>query len=227
MTTTGLSPRFLARAAGVAYIMMTLIGTIPAIAGRVPASKDVAVMAANLLAHRTSVYAGFASDVFVVACYVPVTALWFELFKPVNRLVSLTAAFFGLVGCATQAVAALFRVAPLAVLTKVQSSNVAAVALSKLYSPAFCIAMVFFGCYLILIGWMTYRSTFLPRALGVLVMIAGFAGLTFVWPPLVDLLYPGGILPFFAGELLLVLWMLIRGVDEQRWRDLVVARHLA
>src|SRR6185503_19040836 len=123
--------------------------------------------------------------------------LWYELFKPVNRTVARAAAFFSLVGCAVQTVTALFRVAPLTVLRAAESSTGIAKAqaealaylLLKLYTPAYGIAFAFFGFYMLLIGWLVYKSTFIPPFLGVLLMIAGCAGLTFLWPPLAKALW--------------------------------------
>lgn len=69
----------------------------------------------NILAHQPF-RLGFAADLSVVACYIVVTALIYDLFKPVNRGLSLLAAFFSLVGCAIQAFICLFHIVPLVVL---------------------------------------------------------------------------------------------------------------
>ena len=220
------SPRFIARAAGIFNLLMLPFGAITYI-GRLPSSSDAAVTAANLLAHPAAVYRGFLGDLLVVATYVAVTALLYQLFEPVNRTVSLAAAFFSLLGCAVQAVTALFRVAPLAVLRAAQESTgiakgqaeALAYLLLKLYSPSYGIAFAFFGFYMLLIGWLVYRSTFMPRFLGVLVMIAGCGGLTFLWPPLAKALWPRVIMSLDIGEFALMLWLTFKGVDVERWQE--------
>jgi hypothetical protein len=77
---------------------------------------------------------------------------------------------------------------------------------------------VFFGLHCLLVGYLIFRSTFLPRILGVLMVFAGLGWLTFLWPPLARDLAPYNLMPGMIGEGLLILWLLIFGVDEQRWR---------
>ena len=227
-TVADASPRFMARIAGFLYVLMLPIGVLVKLAGGpIHVTSDAAVTAANILAHPSLVHTTFAVGLLVVACYIPVTALLYELFAPVNRSVSLTAAFFSLVGCAIQAFASLFHIAPLVLLTGMQSlrgiqhDQVTALAylLMKLYAPVYRIGLVFFGSYLVLIGYLIFRSTFLPRLLGVAVVIAGLGWLTFLWPPLGTYLWPRVILTLAIGEGALILWLLIVGVNAQRWHE--------
>ena len=222
-----MSPRFWARAVGVLYLLMAAIGSIPSLVGHVRISNDAAATAAAILAHPSQVYTGFAASLLVVVCYLPVPVLFYKLFKPVNHTLSLTAAFAGLTGCAVQAFACLFRIAPLIVLTSGQSSSgisqqqVQALAylLLKLYTPAYNISLIFFAFAFVLIGCLVFKSTFLPRFLGVLAVIAGVGWMAFLWPPLADRLWPRVILPLDVGELALVLWLLIAGVNVERWHE--------
>jgi hypothetical protein len=116
-----------------------------------------------------------------VATYIGATLLFYELFKPVSRILSLMAAFFSLVGCAIQASACVFYVAPavalaqdkyLTVFTAAQTQGLAFLFL-KLYTQAYIIGLPFFGFYRLLIGYLILRSGFLPRILGALMMFAG------------------------------------------------------
>ena len=77
---------------------------------------DAAATANNILAHQPLFRLGLATGLIATACYFAVTALFYGLFKAVNRSLSLLAAFFSLVGCAILAFASLFRIAPLVVL---------------------------------------------------------------------------------------------------------------
>lgn len=226
-----MSPRFQARAVGVLYLLMIAAGAIQSLAGRVRISNDAAATAAAILAHPSQVHMALAAGLLVVVCYLPVTVLFYKLFKPVNDTLSLTAAFFGLTGCAVQAFACLFRVAPLVVLTNGQSLGaihqqqiqVLAYLLLKLYTPAYDIGLVFFAVAFILIGYLVFKSTFLPRFLGVLAVIAGIGWMAFLWPPLAVRLWPYVILPLDVGELALVLWLLIAGVNVERWHEQAAA----
>lgn len=146
-----------------------------------------------------------------------------------NRTLSLLAAFFSLVGCAIQIFAGLLQLAPFVVLGdsrlldafNVEQLQMAALLCLKLYSQAFSISLVMFALYDLLVGYLIFTSMFLPRIIGVFLMCAGVGWLTFVWPPLATTL-SSYVLPFGAlAELLLMLWLLVKGVDISRWRERV------
>jgi hypothetical protein len=149
----------------------------------------------ELLLSRKLVFYGDAVNLIANAFYVAVTVLFYELLKPVNKRVSLIAALFSLVGCAI-AILDLFHLAP-----------------SHL-SP-----LLFFGPYCILLGYLIFRSTFLPRILGVLMMFAGVGWLIFLLPAVVHHLsrYIEGLGIFAEG--LLMLWLLVKGVNVLRWKE--------
>src|SRR5258706_14862285 len=90
------SPQVKARIAGLFYLLVFLgAGSGFVMGGSLVVSGDAAATAANILAHESSFrLAAIAADVVGGACYVVVTALFYELFKPVNRSVALAAAFF-------------------------------------------------------------------------------------------------------------------------------------
>jgi hypothetical protein len=81
------------------------------------------------------------------------------------------------------------------------------------------IALVFFGFYALLTGYLTFRSTFLPQWLGVLGMFGGLGWLSFLYPPLGYRLFPYIAALGLLGAVLLILWLLVFGVNEQRWRE--------
>ncbi len=81
------------------------------------------------------------------------------------------------------------------------------------------IALVFFGFHCLLVGYLIFRSIFLPRILGVLMAFAGLGWLTFLWPPLAAYLNSYILLPGLIGEGLLTLWLLVVGVNDQRWEE--------
>jgi hypothetical protein len=95
-----------------------------------------------------------------IAFYIAVTALFYDLFKPVSRRLSLLAAFFSLMGCAILAFASLFQLAPLVVLGggeylsvfKVEQLRALALMFLELNTQADNICVVFFGVYCLLIG---------------------------------------------------------------------------
>ena len=224
-----------ARIAAVCYLMNFVTGMIALLAtSKVIVHGNTAATTANIVAHASAYWLGFAAYVLLAASYTAVTALFYQLFKPVNKTVSLVAAAFSIVGCAIVAVSCGFYVAPSLVVAGTPYASAFGIAQTqaqaglflRLFAECFNVSFPFFGFYCLLIGYLVFRSTFLPRILGVLLAIAGLGWLTFLWPPLVKILSPwivaGGL-----GELMLTLWLLVRGVDVERWREMALANRQA
>lgn len=219
------SPRPPARIAGLFYLLTFLTGIPLFFVRKLVVSNDAAATAANVLAHQSIFWWGFASQLAVIACYIVVTALFYLLFKPAGKALSLTAAFFSLMGCATQISASILYLFILSVLGVAPNSNpilaTASQALGSLffrfYLQSYDVGLVFFGFYCFLIGWLIFRSTFLPRTLAVLMLLAGLGWLTFLVPPFAMSLYPKILLPGLIGEGALTVWLLAAGVNEERW----------
>jgi len=224
------SPRFKARIAGVFYLLTTLTRMFVEIfvRNRLVVSDDAAATATNILAHEPLWWWGFAADILAFASYIALTALLYELFKHVNRSLSLVAAFFSLVACVVQAISSLFHLAPLVLLGGARYLNVftveqlqaLALVFLRLRAAAYHnIGLVFFGLYCLLVGILILRSTFLPRILGVLMVLAGLSYVLFLSPPLVRSLQPYILVFPGVGQISLTLWLLVIGVNEQRWKE--------
>jgi len=153
----------------------------------------------------------------------------------VSRRLSLLAAVSIVVGVAIQLSIAVFLLAPLLVLEGARSSSAVNVAQSQalalmflnFYDNGYAISMVLFGFWNILTGYLIFRSTFLPRILGVLLAISGlyyqinnFA--EFLYPAIAARVEPY-VFVIGMAELLLALWLLVKGVNEQRWKELASA----
>jgi hypothetical protein len=233
--TGGSSPRFTARMGGLFYFLMVVSGGLASFARRgIIVSGDAATTAVNILTHLPMYLLGFAGDLLVVASYLAVTALYYRLLKPVNRTLALTAVLFSLTACAIQACALVFQLAPLTVLTGVPYMSAFPVAqlqalafmFLKLYSQTYGIALVFFAFYGLLTGYLAFKSTFLPRILGGLLMVSGLVWLAFLFPPFATK-YFSWILASAAGEALFALWLLVKGVDAERWQQQAAAARIA
>lgn len=229
------SPHRMARLAGLFYLITTLAGGFAEIGvrGKVIVAGDAAATARNILASEGLYRLGFAADIVAGAAYLLVTLLLYELLKPVNRSLSLLAAFFSLVGVAIGGVAALGHLAPLLLLKgahylapyNVDELQAMALLALKLHNQGYLIALVFFGVYEALLGYLIIRSTFLPRALGVVIGIAGLAFLTnsfaiFLWPALPDLLNAALLAVDGIGEISLMVWLLVMGVNARKWEEM-------
>jgi len=226
------SPHPRARITGVIYLLYFLTAVFGEFFLRgLVVSGDAAGTANNIMAHQPLFRLGLATGLIATACYIAVTALFYDLFKPVNRSLSLLAAFFSLVGCAILAFGSLFQLAPLVVLGgsqylsvfKVEQLRALALMFLELNTQANNICVVFFGFYCLLIGYLIFRSAFLPRILGVLMAFAGLGWLTFLSPPLANYLSPYILVLGFLAELAFCLWLLVMGVNVQRWRQLASA----
>ncbi|PYQ10829.1 MAG: DUF4386 domain-containing protein [Acidobacteria bacterium] len=212
------SPRFKARTAGAFWLMTIMMGAFAMfVGGRFVVSGDAAATAANILAHEPLFRLGVAADIIAAACYLAATLLVYDLLKPVSRNLSLLAAFFSLAGCAIGALGFLFHLAPLVVLGGAQYLSV--FPLEQLRALA---SLIFFGLHCLLVGCLILRSTFLPRLVGALMVFAGLGWLTSsfvnVLSPLFGrYLFPYILVPGLLGEGSLTLWLLVIGMNVQRW----------
>ncbi len=220
--------------AGVFQLLEAITAACPGvfILGRLVVDGNAAATAANILGHERLFWLGFASLLIGVACHITWALLMYELLKPVNRSLSSLATFVMLVGCAIQALTSLFYLAPLLILqggsslSAFTAEQLQALALMfvKLNSYANDIYLVFFGFWCILIGYLIFRSTFLPRVLGVLLAISGLGWVTYLYPPLAYHLF----MPYIAaasalGEIPLEFWLIVMGVNAQRWKEQAAA----
>ncbi|HYM78233.1 MAG TPA: DUF4386 domain-containing protein [Candidatus Dormibacteraeota bacterium] len=224
------SPSFDARIAGVFYLLTIVARMFVEIfvRNRLVVPDNPAATATNILAHGPLWWWGFAGDMVAFASYIALTALLYELFKPVNRTLSLVAAFLSLTASVVQAISSLFHLAPLVLLgrspylsvfTEEQLQTLALVFLKLRAAAYHNIGLVFFGLYLLLLGILILRSAFLPRVLGVVMVLAGVSYLPFLSPPLMRSLQPYILFFPAIGQISLCLWLLVMGVNAQRWKE--------
>jgi hypothetical protein len=153
-----------------------------------------------------------------------VVVLFYQIFKHVSGNIALLATFFGLVGQAMQAFANFFLLTPLVLLGgsqylsvfRVEQLRALALMFLNFNNQASDIGLVFDGLFLLLIGYLIYRSTFLPATLGALVALAGVGWLTFLSPALAKHLLSYIEVLGILAEGSLMLWLLVIGVNGQR-----------
>jgi len=235
--TTRTSPRLKARIAGALWLLVMAGGMAGfVINSGLMVRGDAAATADRILASETLFRAGFTANLLAGVCYVGVTVLLYDVLKPVSRVVSLLAAFFGLGGVAIGGVGYISNLAPLVLLksapdlTAFTLGQIQAMALIflRLYAQSFNMGMLLFGCQCALAGWLIVRSTFLPRVLGVL-LAAG--GLSYVVSSIANFLSPAfgaSVSPYilpavFLGEGSLSVWLTAAGVNASRWEEQAAA----
>jgi hypothetical protein len=152
---------------------------------------------ALLMGGKWGAIAGLISGV----CYIAVTLLFYHIFKPANQRLSLLAAIVSLTGCA-------FAVLGGLKLITLPIHN-----------------LVFFGVYCSLIAYLIFKSTFLPKYLWLVMAFAGMGWLTFLSPSLAAALMPYNFAPGIIGETMLTLWLLVFGVDVERWNRQAARTH--
>jgi hypothetical protein len=153
----------------------------------------VAAISAQLLIDKGFVATGNALNLLGDALYITVTLLFYRLFRPVNQKLSLLAALFSFAGCAVTVMAQIH-------LDSLQLSP-----------------LIFFGPFCLLIGYLIFRSIFLPRFLGILLMLAGAAWIIYIIPGLPKmLLVPIQVLGILA-EAFLMLWLIAIGIKPEKW----------
>lgn len=213
-----LSARSTARMAGVFYLLniLTIFLAIFLFRGLF-VSGDAVATAKNIAAHRWLFQSGFAFELISTGCSLAVAALLYRLLGPVNRSLSLLAAFYRLVACCMFVVNYLFQLAPFN-LAGAELQTLGQL-LSTLRANSSNIGIVFFAFHFLLIGYLIFRSNFLPRFLGALLTFTGFGGLTFLVPS-----FGRSIFLYFAplgllGELSLTAWLLLKGVNIQKWEE--------
>lgn len=223
----GWSPRSRGR---LAAVVMTL-ESVAAVRGhiRIPEQfiviNDAAATATNILGNETLFQFGVTLSLLAVALHIAGAVLFYELFKPVNRTLALISAWVSLIGIALQAVSAIFQQAPLKILqgeftSAFTAEQLEALAYLSLHIQGQTVNMylIFFGISILLLGYLILKSGFVPRLVGLLEMLAGAAYLVLLWPPLARVLHPYYL--FFAvGELVLGIWLLVKGVDSERWYE--------
>lgn len=229
----GANPVATARLAGLAYLAIILAAPFSQMIVRNGAvvRGDSAATAANILAGEELWRWAGAAEFLTASCDVIVAILLYELLKPSGRTLSLLAAVFQLILVAVSAVKILFHMAPLTLLQAGDTflSNFSLEQLQDLsylmlrfHGQAYDVMLVFFGVHCLLIGWLIARATYLPRLFGWLMLLSGLCYIAntvvrFVEPELAPLLYPWILLPAFVTEIGLTLWLLVRGVNAQKW----------
>src|SRR5947208_5926596 len=163
-------------------------------------------------------------------CAVALLLILFILLRPVSKDLMLLAVFFNLVAiiieavitmCLLEALFPLGNAASLKAFTPDQLNAISNLSL-KSHGYGFGVSLLFFGCFCVIVGYLIFRSSYLPKTIGVLMQIAGICYLTnsfalVLSPGVANRLFPAILVPSFIGELSLCLWLLLKGVNVEKW----------
>jgi len=222
------NPKMVARLAGV-FFLLTIAGGIVAqgfISERLINFGDAAATANSIAANRGLFQAGFTIYLVEMASQTVTAMLLYQLLRPVGPSLALLMLLFEFLGIVIKTFARVFYIAPLWVLerpdalggmdaTQLQS---AVLTLLKVNDFGAATALVFFGFSTLLMGYLIFRSTYLPWWLGVLGMISGLGWSTFLYPPLGYSLFMFAALLGLVAATATIFWLIIFGVDEEKFR---------
>lgn len=227
------SPRTLARFGGFLYLIIIAVGLYGEmfIRERLVVSGNAAATAANIRSAESLWRFGVAAEILLLICAVVLTWIFFLLLRPVDRDLALLATFFNLVSmgleaaCSMYLLQALFPLgaaADLQAFTPAQLATLTTLAMRS-HGHGFGISLIFFACYCLIHGYLIFRSGYIPRVLGILYQVAGVCYLInsfalILSPDFADRLFPAVLIPSFIGEVCLCLYLLIQGVDVEKWR---------
>ena len=231
MTTPAFSTLLTARAAGLIYLAIIALGLFGEVfvRGSLVVGGDAAATAGNILGSPLLWRTGIVTDLLMHVLDVPLIVFFYLLLKPISHPLALLATAFNLVQTCVLATNKLALVAALALLasselaaTQVGSHALASVAI-KLHGHGFAMGLIFFGMACLVRGFLIFKSSFMPRVLGVLLVLAGARYLVnsfaLLWVPnLAALLFPAVLLPAFVGELALAVWLLLANEKQLQQR---------
>ena len=227
------SPQAYARLAGLIYLLVIVFGGFSEgyVMNTLVVAGDAAATGRNILGAPELWRWSVAGNLVVPV--IAVVQLWIEylLLRPVSRNLAWLFVFLNLASLAVEAVSKLFLLMVEPILSGAAGGGAFAPgqvqALAHLalvgHDIAFNIALIFFGAACLVSGTLIFRSGYLPRAVGVLMQVAGASYLiasfsALVAPAFAGLITPWILLPPLVGESSLCLWLLVRGVNLARWR---------
>jgi hypothetical protein len=228
------SPQLYARIGGVLYLMNIVLGIFGEafVRGRLIVSGNPAATAANITSMESLWRFGIAAEFLALICAIGIAMIYFFLLRPVSKELNLLATFLRLVSITVQAVAvlnligALFplgNAASLKAFTPEQLYVLTSFAIRS-HGQGFGVALLILGFCFLIHGRLIFRSGFLPKALGILIQVAGLCYLTnsfavLLAPGVAAILFPAILLPAFVAEASLCVWLIVKGVNVAKWNE--------
>lgn len=230
------SPQVYARIGGILYLMIIVAGAFGEIfvRGTLIVSGNAAATASNIMASQPLWRAGIAGDILVHVFDIPLMLILYLILKPASKNLALLAVLFNLIQTAVLVANKFNLLMPLFSLGNADYLNSFAPdqlhALTQVFvrvhGYGFGIGLIFFGFACLVYGILIFKSGYLPGILGIFMQIAGLSYLTnsfalLLAPKLASMMFPAILVPALVGELSLALWLLMKGVNIEKWNRLV------
>lgn len=240
MTDT-VSPQAYARAGGILYLVIfVMAGISMGMQSRFIVVGDAAATASQILASASQWRLSLAAELVMFGCDIPLALIFYVLLRPVNEPIALLAALFRFAEAAMGSLNVVWQVAALALLSggtwlhgiDSQALQSLAYLSLKLYDNGFAIALIPFGLHCIFLGYLIYRSTYLPKTIGVLMTLAGVGYVLnsfalIAAPRFSDATFIVMLVFGLLGEVGLTLWLLVFGVNLPKWNLRALSRSSA
>jgi len=200
--------------------------------GKLFVSGDAAATASHIAASPLLWRIGICVDLVMQVCDLPLMLIFYVLLRPVNKNLALLNLLFNLIQTAVlvanklNLLTTLFLLGDAPYLQSLDQAQRDALAyiFIKLHDHGFGIGLIFFGFVCLLEGYLIFKSGYFPKALGVLMQVAGvcYVANTFILllnPQLANQLFPFILMPCFIAELSLGVWLLVKGIDLPKWQE--------
>ncbi len=218
----------MARQAGLIYLLIAVFGAfaIAYVPSQIIVAGEEQATLANLQSQAGLFRAGIFADMMVILLEIELTAILFFLLRPVNPVRSMIAAAarYGMV--IVMLINLMLNITAFMMAEGALSGSPATIlTLFEVHAMGVYLWGVLFGSHLLVVGMLVYRSDYLPRMLGGALVIGAFGylieglsqimGLEYVIPSWLVI----GLLTLVTfAEIGFALWLLIKGLDEEKWR---------
>lgn len=216
-----------ARLAGLFYLIFILTFVLAAyIRSRIIVSGDAAATAHNIMTSELLFRLGFVTELISALFFGLAAWALYRLLKSVGKDLALLFLLLNMGGVVVECINMLNLFAAVQLLNGADYLNVftagqlqaQALFYLDLYAHGIVLAQIFFAAWLLPLGYLVYKSGFLPQLLGILLIIDFFGDLTwflqhFLLPGYAVISYPGLALSFIA-EVSVTIWLLVKGVGD-------------
>lgn len=212
------STRTLARAAGGLYLVVGVLGGFSEyVRSSVTVSGDAQATAARIVEQSTLFRVGIATDLVDFTCFLGVGLILYSILKPVDARVAMAMLVINAVSVAMQALNMVNQAgALLAATNPTYGSGPSALLFLELHRQGYLIAQVFFGGYLLPLGYLVYRSGMFPKTLGIVLMVGCAGYLAGIAATYASSNLDSGLALYFGligglAEIAFLIWLLVAG----------------
>ncbi len=227
------SPKRLARIAGLLYLIVGIFGGFAwYVIAKVYAPGDAATTAGNVRANSGLVRLGVVADLFQATVFVFLAMTLYLLLKHVNKNAARAMVVLVVIAATIMCLNVVFGFASLLVAIDgsyvaafgAEGSNALVLLLLDIQHYGYLIAQIFFGLWLVPLGYLAYKSGMFPKALGVVLIVAGVCYLVdmlvlFLVPDFGEKINQFLVIPPIIGEVWMLGYLLVKGVKSSSAAD--------